>query len=117
MSTIAAQLAAWPKSNAAAATHIKSSRRAGCVTCGIASIAAAATRQPLTGNTARPSRRQPVRFTSASLNTPPTRHATPPHNSGQAYDHSDFSNVTPCTSFMYRGIQLTKNDQPKLPQM
>ena len=55
--------------------------------------------------------------TSASLSTPPTRQAMPPHTSGQAEDHSDFSKATPWTSFMYRGIQLTKNDQPKLPQM
>src|SRR4051812_18276325 len=115
-STMEAQLAACPKSNAAAATHIKTVALRAVSACRIASIAAAAMRQPVTGKTARPARLQPLRFTNASLSIPPTRHAIPPQIKGKAEDHSESSKLTCCTSFMYSGIQLTKNDQPMLPQ-
>jgi hypothetical protein len=59
------------------------------------SIAAAAVRQPEIGKMARPSRRHPVRFTSASDSQPPARHDSPPKNSGMALISSDFSKDMP----------------------
>ena len=70
---------------------------------------------PATGNAARQSRRRPVRRTSRSDSHPPARQQSPPKKSGIALTTSDFSNVIPWTFSRNRGIQLTKNDHPKLP--
>src|SRR5688500_14529559 len=91
MSTIVAQLAAWPKSKAAAATHSSTVACSGVLAYISAIIDSPAVDAPSIGKIARYSRLRPVRATSQWLSEPPTMQLTPPKNSGPAVGHSERS--------------------------